>query len=37
MNVTTLDVNGNVDVSGTTLLPTLGVITAKDLGIRNSY
>ena len=32
MNVTTLDVNGNVDVSGTTLLPTLGVITAKDLG-----
>jgi len=33
MNVTTLDVNGNVDVSGTTLLPTLGVITAKDLGV----
>jgi hypothetical protein len=33
MNVTTLDVNGNVDVSGTTLLPTLGVVTAKDLGI----
>jgi len=32
MNVTTLDVNGNVDVSGTTLLPTLGVVTAKDLG-----
>ena len=32
INVTTLDVNGNLDVSGTTLLPTLGVITAKDLG-----
>ena len=30
---TLVDLNGNLDVSGTTLLPTLGVITAKDLGI----
>ena len=29
---TLVDLNGNLDVSGTTLLPTLGVITAKDLG-----
>jgi hypothetical protein len=37
---TLVDLNGNLDVSGTTLLPTLGVVTAKDLGrglhIRNS-
>jgi hypothetical protein len=30
---TLVDLNGNLDVSGTTLLPTLGVITAKDLGV----
>jgi len=29
---TLVDLNGNLDVSGTTLLPTLGVVTAKDLG-----
>ena len=33
LNATLLDVNANLDVSGTTLLPTLGVITAKDLGV----
>ena len=32
LNATLLDVNANLDVSGTSLLPTLGVITAKDLG-----
>ena len=32
LNATLLDVNANLDVSGTTLLPTLGVVTAKDLG-----
>jgi len=30
---TLVDLNGNLDVSGTTLLPTLGVVTAKDLGV----
>ena len=33
LNATLLDVNANLDVSGTSLLPTLGVITAKDLGV----
>ena len=33
LTATLLDVNANLDVSGTTLLPTLGVITAKDLGV----
>ena len=32
LTATLLDVNANLDVSGTSLLPTLGVITAKDLG-----
>ena len=32
LTATLVDLNGNLDVSGTTLLPTLGVITAKDLG-----
>ena len=30
---TLVDLNGNLDVSGTTLLPTLGVVSAKDLGV----
>ena len=33
LNATAVDLNANLDVSGTTLLPTLGVITAKDLGV----
>ena len=33
LTATLLDVNANLDVSGTSLLPTLGVITAKDLGV----
>ena len=33
LTATLLDVNANLDVSGTSLLPTLGVITAKDLGL----
>ena len=33
LNATLLDVNANLDVSGTTLLPTAGIITAKDLGV----
>jgi hypothetical protein len=33
LNATLLDVNANLDVSGTTLLPTLGVVAAKDLGV----
>jgi len=32
LTATLLDVNANLDVSGTSLLPTLGVVTAKDLG-----
>ena len=32
LTATAVDLNGNLDVSGTTLLPTLGVVTAKDLG-----
>ena len=32
LTATLLDVNANLDVSGTSLLPTLGVMTAKDLG-----
>jgi hypothetical protein len=32
LTATLLDVNANLDVSGTSLLPTLGVTTAKDLG-----
>ena len=33
LTATLLDVNANLDVSGTSLLPTLGVINEKDLGI----
>ena len=33
LTATLLDVNANLDVSGTSLLPTLGVVTAKDLGV----
>ena len=33
LTATLLDVNANLDVSGTSLLPTLGVINDKDLGI----
>ena len=33
LTATLLDVNANLDVSGTTLLPTAGIITAKDLGV----
>ena len=33
LNATLVDLNGNLDVSGTTLLPTLGVGAAKDLGV----
>ena len=33
LTATAVDLNGNLDVSGTTLLPTLGVVTAKDLGV----
>ena len=33
LTATLLDVNANLDVSGTSLLPTLGVVSAKDLGV----